>query len=64
MGRGIFLTIKDLMILTGSLSYNSSAYSHLGIRSAIAHRKRKLTIKEYCEYEKIDFEYVWNYLRG
>jgi len=63
MGRGIFLTVKDLMILTGSLNYSSSANIHKGIRSAIAHQKRKLTIKEYCEYEKIDFEYIWNCLR-
>jgi hypothetical protein len=23
-----------------------------------------LTVKEYCDQEKIDFEYVWKFLRG
>ena len=64
MERGIFLTIKDLMKLTGSYSYYSTAATHLRIRDAIASNKRKLTIIEYCLYEKIDFDYVWKYLRG
>lgn len=64
MEHGIFLTIKDLMKLTGSYSYSSTAAAHLRIRDAIARNKRKLTIKEYCEYEVIDFDYVWKYLRG
>ena len=64
MGRGIFLTVKDLMQLNGSNNYFSCAKSHRIIRSSIASNKKKLTIKEYCDFENIDFEYVWKYLRG
>ena len=64
MGRGIFLTIKDLMELNGSYSYGSCANQHKAIRDSISSRKRKLTIHEYCKYEQIDFEYVWKFLRG
>ncbi len=63
MERGIFLTINDLMKLNGSLNYFSCAKSHRLIRLSVAKNKRKLTIKEYCDYEIIDFEYVWKYLR-
>ena len=63
MERGIFLTINDLMKLNGSSSYFGSAKSHRTIRDSIAKNKRKMTIKEYCDYEVINFEYVWKYLR-
>jgi len=64
MEGGIFLTAKDLMILTGSTNYNSCANLHRATRDSIAKGKRKLTVKEYCEYEKIDFNYIWKILRG
>lgn len=63
MNGGIFLSAKELMILTGSQNYSSCANTHRAIRDAIADGKRKLTIKEYCDFYKIDFEYVWCYLR-
>ncbi len=64
MNKGIFLTIKDLMKLTGSDNYSSTANQHKTIRDCMADQKRKLTIKEYCDYEKIDFDFVWKFLRG
>lgn len=64
MKGGIFITVKDLMKLTGSNNYNSCANLHRAIRDGIAERKKKLTIKEYCEHEKIDFDYVWKFLRS
>ncbi len=64
MEGGIFITAKDLMILNGSTNYNSCANLHRAIRDSIAKGKRKLTVKEYCEYEKIDFDYIWKILRG
>jgi len=60
MERGIFLSINDLMKLNGSLSYFGYAKSH---RLRLSMAKNKKTIKEYCDYEIIDFEYVWKYLR-
>lgn len=64
MEGGIFLTIKDLMKLIGSDSYTSVGKEHMAIRDALEKRSKKITIKEYCEYEEIDFNYVWEFLRG
>jgi hypothetical protein len=64
MEGGIFLTIKDLMRLLGTDSYAYAAREHLGLRDALEKKTKKVTIKEYCEYEKIDFAYVWDFLRS
>ncbi len=64
MDNGIYLTIRDLMELTGSNSYTGTARSHLAIRDAIAPDKRKITIREYCQYEGVSFEEVWEFLRA
>ena len=53
--NGIFLTVKDLMILTGSNSYQSCARQHKAIRDSIVIGKRKLTIREYCDFEQIAY---------
>ena len=58
MSRGIFLSIKDLMFLTGSDNYKSCAKAHRAIRDALATNKRKLTIKEYCDFEKLSLEEI------
>ena len=63
MDKGIFLTIKDLMRITGVENYYSSARAHLAIRDAICKGKRKLTIREYCKFEGLDYEEVINFLR-
>jgi len=63
MESGIYLTIQDLMKLTGTYSYQGSSKTHRTIREAIAPNKRKLTIKEYCAYESISFDEVWEFLR-
>lgn len=63
MEGGIFLTVKDLMILTGSNNYGSCGNLHRAIRDAMGDNKKKITVKEYCDYEKIDFDYIWKVLR-
>lgn len=63
LDNGIFLSIKDMMRLTGSNNYFSCAHYHRAIRDGISANKKKLTIREYCEHEKIDFDYVWKFLR-
>ena len=63
MEGGIFLTVKDLMKITGSNNYNSCANLHRAIRDSITTGKKKLTVKEYCDHEKIDFVYVWDFVR-
>lgn len=64
LSQGIFLSVKDLMRLTGGNNYNSCANQHRAIRDSLSTRKkRRLTIHEYCIYEQINFDYVWRYLR-
>ena len=64
MESGIYLTIKDLMKITGSYSYDGTGNTHRAIRDAIGKNKRKLTIREYCEYEGVSFEEIWEFLRA
>jgi hypothetical protein len=63
METGIFLSVKDLMILNGTSNYSSVARQHKIIRESMKTGKRKLTIKEYCNYEGLEFEYIWGVLR-
>lgn len=64
MEGGIFLTVKDLQRLLGCDHYNTANRQHLAIRDALGKKSRYITIKEYCDYEELDFEYVWVFLRG
>jgi hypothetical protein len=73
MNSGVYLTVKDLMLLNGSDSYRSTAKEHQAIRDSLfndrqqkyRHRnKRKLTIREYCDYMMLEFHEIWRYLRG
>lgn len=61
--NGIFLTIKDLMRLLGTDCYFTAAKEHKAIRDALNKKDKRLTIREYCRYEELDFKYVWGYLR-
>lgn len=63
MGKGYFLTVKDLMTLTGGINETSAQRSHKLIRECIKGKKRKLTIKEYCDYEGLDYKEIWAVLR-
>jgi len=51
---GIYITVKELMLITGKTNYKSAHREHIAIRDAIAAKKRKLTIKEYCQYEGVE----------
>jgi hypothetical protein len=64
MEGGIFLTVKDLQTLLGCDNYKSAARQHRAVRDTMRKKCKRFTIKEYCENEELDFEYVWNYLRG
>jgi len=65
MEGGIFITVKDIQKLLGCESYKTAHTLHLSVRDALGKRKSKyLTIKEFCKYEELDFEYVWEFLRG
>ncbi len=59
----IFLTEKDLMRLLDIQDDKNAAKAHRLLIDKIAPHKSKLTIKEYCEYEHLDFDEVWEFLR-
>jgi hypothetical protein len=63
MESGIYLTIRDLMTLTGLYSYSGAGKAHRIMRDAMAPNKKKITIREYCEYEGVSFDEVWEFLR-
>lgn len=64
MEKGIFLTVKDLMRLTGGDNETSAQRTHRTIRDALRKNKRKLTIQEYCDYEGLNFDEIWAFLRN
>ena len=78
MAAGIFLSVKDLMRLNGTDNYNSAQREHSTIRAAMhkedktmkrrlgrrKHTKRRLTIREYCDYMQLEFSEIWQFLRG
>lgn len=50
---GIFITAKEIQLLNGC--HIRTAYSHHKyVRDALNIKGKKLTIKQYCEYEGID----------
>lgn len=59
---GIFLSVKDLMRITGSESYESCRQTHQALRDSSGSEKRKLTVKEYCDLEQIDFDETVKFL--
>ena len=64
MEISIFLSIKDLMQLLGCSNYNSAQRMHQEIRRKLGKKKsHKLTIREYCKHEELDFDDIWGYLR-
>ena len=64
MNKSIFLSIKDLMLLMDTDHYDSAQRAHKAIRDAIAPNKRKLTIKEYCDYEMLSYDEIYKFLRN
>lgn len=64
MEGGIFLSIKDLQKLLGCESYKTANSEHKSLRDVLNKKTKHITIKEYCEYEGIDFAYVWGFLRA
>ena len=59
---GIFLSVKDLMVLTGITHYEYARRKHKAMRDVLAPDKRKLTVAEYCRHENIDYDEVMKVL--
>jgi DNA-binding CsgD family transcriptional regulator len=52
---GIFISAKEISLLNGC--HIRTAYDHLKhVRDALAIQGKKLTVKQYCEYEGIALE--------
>jgi hypothetical protein len=74
MNAGLFLSVKDLMVLSGLDNYDTARKEHAYIRATLCKgeklivnkriAKRKLTILEYCKYMGLDFAEIWRFLRG
>jgi len=75
MNSGLFLSVKDLMVLSGIANYDTARKEHAYIRLSLCKNskqpivdkriaKRKLTISEYCKYMGLDFAEIWRFLRG
>ena len=58
---GIFITPKEIQELTG-LSLNKAQQEHQTIRDALGKTTKRLTVREYCEYHKLNLEEVIDYL--
>ena len=69
--QGIFITVKDLMALHGSNSYEAMRRQHQAVRDALTTKTKKdagkikpyLTIKEYCRYMDLSLEEVCIFLK-
>ncbi len=64
MEGGIFITTKDVQRLLGAEHYNTANRILLTIKDSLKKKSKYITIKEYCNYEELDFDYVWEFLRG
>ena len=74
MNAGLFLSVKDLMVLAGIENYDAARKEHAYIRMSLCKNekvvvnkriaKRKLTISEYCAYMGLNFPEIWRFLRG
>jgi hypothetical protein len=69
--QGIFITVKDLMVLHGSNSYEAMRRQHKAVRDALTSKTKKdagkikpyLTIKEYVRYMDMNLEEVCAFLK-
>jgi len=58
---GIFITPKEIELVTG-LSINRARMEHLAIRDALGKTGKRLTVKEFCEYNLLDLNEVISYI--
>ena len=52
---GMFITPRDIQIITGINSVRSSQREHTSVRDALGKKSKRLTIKEYCDYWEINY---------
>ncbi|MDP1801182.1 MAG: hypothetical protein Q8L81_07520 [Bacteroidota bacterium] len=65
MVGGIFITVNDVQILLGCERYATAWEYYNSVKDAINKKhSKKMTIKEFCAYEDLDFDYIWQVLRS
>ncbi|MBL7911638.1 MAG: hypothetical protein JNJ41_11330 [Bacteroidia bacterium] len=63
MVGGIFITVQDVQQLMGCNRYNTAQQYLLTVKDAMKLKRKYITIKEFCAYEELEFEYVWKIIR-
>ena len=58
---GIFITPKDIEIITG-LSPKNAQREHQLVRDSLRKTCKRLTVKEYCDYSQLNIEEVIEYI--
>jgi hypothetical protein len=63
MRKVSFRSIKDVQLLLGESSCRTANRLHIAVRGALGKHSRYLTIKAFCDYQALDFNYIWQILR-
>lgn len=64
MISGIYINGNDVQRLLGCERY-ATAHKYLtAVKDALGKKSKYITIKEFCEYEELEFDYVWKLLRN
>lgn len=58
---GIFITPKDIEIITGR-SPKRARIEHQSIRDALGKKGKWLTVSEYCQYYELNLEEIISYI--
>lgn len=58
-----FITPEDMMLMIGTPNRSTAHYRFKAICEAIKPGKRSLTIREFCRFESLDYQEVWEMLR-
>lgn len=58
---GIYITAKDIQILN-NCSYDRAKKEHRTVRDILDIDKKKLTVLDYCDYYKLDYQLVISYI--
>ncbi|NOQ75632.1 MAG: hypothetical protein GQ574_26730 [Crocinitomix sp.] len=59
---GMFITTRDIQIITGTVNDRVARREHLNIRDALGKKHGRITIKEYCDYWEIDLAETLEFL--
>ncbi|TNE56285.1 MAG: hypothetical protein EP338_00130 [Bacteroidetes bacterium] len=59
---GYLITPKDIMMLTGVSTLRTAQRHHLSVRDAYGIKGKCLSIRRYCEFNDLDYEFVIEFL--